>query len=194
MYMSSEFGPSGGGSASRTSRCLCSRPFCGMPKTKLSLRLSGDFTCVAPCWSCSEVSVSSEILCLRSACQRYQAGALLGDIQGRRKDFRIGSAAAQVAAHCVLHVAQVWIWIAFQQGGTAHHHARSAEAALYGIMLYKGCLDGMHLLAVRQALDGGDLAARGIDRQRHAGERGRLVDPDCACRTRAAIATHLGSR
>src|SRR5258708_35265344 len=132
MYMSSEFGPSGGGSSSRTSRCLCSRPFCGMPKTKLSLRLSfpglaGGLACVASCWSCSEDSVSSDILCLRSAGQRYQAGALLGNIQGRRKDFRIGSAAPQVAAHCVLHIAQVWIWMAFQQGGAEIGRASCRE-------------------------------------------------------------------
>src|ERR1700761_8267434 len=143
MYISSEFGGSGGGSSSKTSRCLCSRPFCGMPKTKLSLRFAG---CVlggvVPCSSCSGVNRSSAILNL----------PFPGYIKGCGKDFGIGSAAAQVPTHRMLHVAKGWLGIAFEEGGTAHHHARGAEAALHGVVLHKGGLHGMHAGVVGKPL------------------------------------------
>src|SRR5271156_2665875 len=135
MYISSEFGGSGGGSSSKTSRCLFSRPFWGMPKTKLSLRFAGcDLGWVVPCSSCSKVKTSSAILGL----------PFPGYIERCGKDFGISSAAAQVPAHRMLHIAEGWFGIAFQEGSTAHHHTRGAEAALHGVVFHKGSLHGMH--------------------------------------------------
>src|SRR5438270_6903821 len=158
-----------------------------MPHTKLSVRVEV---------SGFPVEGSSAILCLPSRDKRDQPSglsALLRNIQGCGEDLRIGSATAEIAADGMLHVVQSRIRIAIQQRCAAHHHARCAKTTLHRVMFHEGSLHLVHRIAVRQALDGRNLATDYIDGQCHARERRRLVDPNRTCRARAAVADNFGS-
>jgi len=113
---------------------------------------------------------------------------LLRDVECCGEDLWVGSAAAEIAAYGVLHVVEIWVWIALQQGGAAHNHAGSAKAALHGVVLDEGSLHLMHGVAVGEALDGCDLAAYRVDGECHAGESRGVVDPDRAGGAGAAVA------
>ena len=88
----------------------------------------------------------------------------------------------------------VGIRLPFQKRRRAHRHARGAEAALHRVVLDKGFLDRVKLIAAREPLDGGDSARPDLDGERHAGADRRSVQPDRAGRARAAITGDLRSR
>ena len=86
----------------------------------------------------------------------------------------------------------VGLAVALEQGRAAHDHARRAEAALHGVVGDERLLDRVQLLAVGQALDGGDLARADVEDERHARADRRAVEVHGAGAARAAVAHDLG--
>src|SRR5258708_1815869 len=132
-----------------------------MPHTKLSVRVA---------LSGFPVAESIAILCLPFRDKRDQTSglsALLRDVKSCGQDLRVGSAPAQITADSMLHVVQLWIWIAIQQSRAAHHHARCAKTTLHRVMLHESGLYRVHRVTVRQALDRHNLATDRIDSEGH---------------------------
>ena len=99
-----------------------------------------------------------------------------------------GAASAQMAAGGRRDVVGRRIGIAVDQGRAAHHEARRAEAALHGVVRDERRLHRVQRFALREALDGGDLAATDVDGKQHARSNRHAVEPDRASRAGAPIA------
>ena len=80
-----------------------------------------------------------------------------------------------------------------QQRHRRHHHARRAEAALEAVVLLEGGLDGVHHLAVGQALDGRDLAPVGLDGEHRAALHRLAVDEHGARAAARRVAADVGA-
>jgi hypothetical protein len=72
-------------------------------------------------------------------------------------DPRVGPAAADIAVHEFHDLAFRRTRILFEQRNCRHDHARSAVAALQGIFVEKGLLNGVKLIAFRQTFYRRDL-------------------------------------
>ena len=83
--------------------------------------------------------------------------------------------------------------ILLEQRRATHYHARRAEAALHGIMLHEGGLQGMRLAVRRNSFNLCHFVTDRIHRQRHVAIHRHLVEPDRASRAGSAIANDLGS-
>src|SRR5207245_7265328 len=73
-----------------------------------------------------------------------------------------------------------------------HHHAGRAEPALEGIVRDERRLDGSKLLAVREALDGGDRLPDRVERKDAAGGHRLVPEHHGARAARSAVAADLG--
>ena len=100
----------------------------------------------------------------------------------------VRSAAAQVAAHPLTDLLDGGLRRLSQQRLHRHHLSRSAVAALHRVLFHEGLLHGAELLAVHQALDGGDLGPHRFQGQRQARIPGYAVDQNGARSALAAFA------
>jgi hypothetical protein len=80
-----------------------------------------------------------------------------------------------------------------EQSRAAHHHARSAETALQGIIFDKCRLYRVKLIAVCKPLYGSHGSFADVDSQNHTGCDRSTVQPHSACRAGPAIAANLRS-
>src|SRR5688572_29631581 len=84
----------------------------------------------------------------------------------RRDDVVIGTAAAEVAAHPVADLLSRLGMALGNAGDAGHDLTRGAVTALESVALDEGGLQRMEPVALRQALDRGDLAPFGERRER----------------------------
>ena len=104
-------------------------------------------------------------------------------------DRAIAGAAADVALERVRQVGLVGL---VERGrGRGHHHAGGAVAALEGLRVVEGLLDGMQLAVLGEALDGGDLLAFAAERRHQAGMERLAVHPHRAGAAVAGVAAFL---
>ena len=99
----------------------------------------------------------------------------------------ITGAAAEIALQRMRQVC----FLLLAHAGRGHDHAGGAEAALEGLCVVEGLLDGMHPALGCKTLDGGDLAALGTEGRDQAGMERLSVDPDGAGAAIAGIAALL---
>src|SRR4051794_23471180 len=125
----------------------------------------------------------------------FDMGCLLDQLAGRLdrgEDAGVGPATADVAGQPALDLDQRGVLLLVEQGLARHHHPRGAEPALQGVRLDELGLDGVQLAVGRgQPLDGGDLLARSVDREEHAGVHQGAVDDHPAAAAGAAVADLL---
>src|SRR5262249_15178018 len=101
------------------------------------------------------------------------------------EDPLVARAAADVAAHVVLHLVGRRLRIVGEQRHRRHDHAAGAEAALERAVLDERLLDRMEILAAREALDRTDASAARLEREDGTGTDRTIVQQD------GAGATHL---
>src|SRR5262245_60768104 len=112
---------------------------------------------------------------------------------GRRHDVGIGAAAAEVAAHQLADfVAGPGLPLRDQAGRRADL-SRRAIAALEGVVLDEGVLQGVQGAILGQPLDGRDMRAILHDGKRQAGIDAPAVDQDGASSALAMVAALLGT-
>jgi hypothetical protein len=107
----------------------------------------------------------------------------------RIDDRAIAGAAADVALERMRQVGLVDL-LERRRGGR-HHHAGGAVAALEGLRVMEGLLDGMQLAVLAEAFDGGDLLALAAEGRHQAGVEGMAVQPHRAGAAVAGIAALL---
>src|SRR3954447_14370144 len=83
-------------------------------------------------------------------------------------DVLVSGAAAEVALDALADLVLVRVGVVAEQVDRLHDHPRRAEAALQGVTLVEGLLDGVQLPVAGEALDGGDLAPVGLDGEHRA--------------------------
>ena len=104
-------------------------------------------------------------------------------------DRAIAGAAADVALERVRQVGLVRL---VERGrGRRHDHAGGAVAALEGLRVMEGLLDGMQLAVLGEAFDGGDLAAFAAEGGHQAGMERLAVEPHRAGAAVAGVAALL---
>src|SRR5665213_3936651 len=117
-----------------------------------------------------------------------------GGIQHRLDDVVIAGAAADIAFQLVADGFLVELAaIAVDDVDRGHDHARRAIAALQSVIVAERGLHRMQLVALREALDGGDAGAVGLSDQRRAGFNGPAVDMDDTGAALAGVATDMGA-
>src|SRR3954454_18551418 len=109
------------------------------------------------------------------------------------EDVVVSSAAAEVATYGSLDIVRRGVGVVFHEGGAAHDHAWGAEAALHGVVVDEGLLDGVEHAVLREAFDGGDLFAPDVVSNRHATGGDFAIDPDRAGRAGSAVAADFGA-
>src|ERR1700722_18263545 len=110
----------------------------------------------------------------------------------RLDDLLITGTTAKIAADRLANFFLRWIGIASQQRMGRHEHARSTEAALQRMELAKRILQYAQPLRVgRQALDGGDLCAIGLHREKQAGKHPVAVQKNGAGAAHAVFAAGM---
>src|SRR5262249_11480425 len=123
------------------------------------------------------------------------SGKFLLRLQHRLGDPGIGAAAAEITAHAFADALGILAGLTFlDEADRAHDLARRAESALEAVMGDEGGLDGMELVAARDARDRHDVGAVMAARQRQAGIDPPPVEEDRAGAALAAVASFLGSR
>jgi hypothetical protein len=90
------------------------------------------------------------------------------DLERGGEHVRVGTAAAEVAGAGLAHLGLGGMGILPHERGEAHHETRRAVAALQAVAGDERLLHGREARA-GDALDGGDFAARRLDREQHAG-------------------------
>ena len=84
------------------------------------------------------------------------------------------------------------VGLALEHAGRQHQKARRAEAALQSVVLDERLLQRVQLVAVRQALDGADLASLGLHREHQARAHRFAVDQHRAGAADAVLAADMG--
>src|SRR6478735_1716362 len=120
---------------------------------------------------------------------------LVGGLLDGRHDVLVAGAAADVALERVpdLALRELALGLLDDADG-GHHHARRAVAALEPVMLVEGPLDRVQLAVRREALDGADLRAIGLDGEDGARQRRHSVDLHRAGAARARVTADVGAR
>src|SRR6185312_12651865 len=106
----------------------------------------------------------------------------------------VGAATAEVAGQSVVDVLERGVGIVIEERARGHDEARSAEAALLGVVLYEGGLDRAERAGPAEALDRLNGCVLSGDRQDAAGVDGVAVEQNRAGAAGAAIADALGAR
>jgi hypothetical protein len=119
---------------------------------------------------------------------------LPGGGHDRVDDLRVARAAAEVAADRLADLVLGRARVVGQQRLCGHDHARRAVAALRCEVLGERRLDRVQRAVGRQALDGGDLVAGGLDGEDQARVDHRAVEVHGARRALALVARSLGPR
>src|SRR5262245_39916968 len=84
--------------------------------------------------------------------------------------------------------------MAFSDAAEARHNLTgSAKAALEAVMLDKGSLQGVQLVAIGDAFDGGDLGTLMHDSEGKAGDNPLAVELDSAGAAGSLVAAFLGA-
>src|SRR5437868_1395540 len=94
----------------------------------------------------------------------------------RLDDLRIASTTAEIAAHPLADLAVGSRVVLVDAGNCRYHLAGRAVAALKGVVVDEGLLDGMQPIALGEPLDRDDLAAIDGGRQHHAGSHPAAVE------------------
>src|SRR6266566_4011485 len=126
--------------------------------------------------------------------RRGSSSALCRRVGDRCDDARVGSAAADVAAHPetdLLGRAGVPLRDAAHAG---HDLARGAVAALKAVVLDEGRLQRMQFLTLRQTFDRGDPGAIVHHGERQAGKDALAIEQDGAGSAGSLVAALLGTR
>jgi hypothetical protein len=118
---------------------------------------------------------------------------LLADILNGRDDVGVGSPAADVAAHQLLHIRVGRAAVLLEKGDRGHDLARGTVTALVAIVLDERCLHGMQVAGLAQAFNGGDLVALVHDGQREAGVDAAAVHVDGTGSALAVVTAFLGA-
>src|ERR1700686_4881924 len=108
------------------------------------------------------------------------ADGLFGNLHGR-DDARVSPAAANIALQRAPDVGFTGMRSLLQQAHARHDHSGRAVAALHGVSLDEGLLQGMKAAVLRQPFDGGDLFSFDLGDGRDAGAHGRAIDEYGAC-------------
>ena len=85
------------------------------------------------------------------------------------------------------------VFVLFQEGNGGADLARGAVAALKTVVLEEGGLDGVKIIAVREAFDGGDFGSIDGDGEGEAGVDAAAVDEDGAGSALAVVAAFLAA-
>src|SRR5208282_1149807 len=88
---------------------------------------------------------------------------LARDVEHGLDDLLVSRAAAEVAFDALFYLGDAGLRVLPQEFADRHHHAARAIAALDGVVLVEGGLDGGELPAFGFALDGLDLGSIGLD-------------------------------
>ncbi len=107
------------------------------------------------------------------------------------EDARERAAAADVAVEALLDLFGRRVRMLLEQADARHDEARRAEAAHQRVLVAERLLHRMQLVAVGEAVDGANLLALHLDRQRRAGVDRAAVDDHRAGAAGAAIAAAL---
>src|SRR3546814_5231513 len=106
----------------------------------------------------------------------------------RPHDRRVASAAAEVAGQGVIdHALAGKIFVVAGHGEERHDEARRAEAALRAVAVDHRLLHGMQPAALRQMLDGDELAAIQSAEKLDAGVHGAVAQPTALARKRKRL-------
>src|SRR6185437_575328 len=117
-----------------------------------------------------------------------------GGIQHRLDDVVIAGAAADIAFELLPDGGLVELaTMALDDIDRRHDHARGAVAALQAVIVAERRLHRMQLVALRDALDGGDAGTRSLSRQHGAGLHGPAVDMDDAGAALAGVTADMGA-
>src|SRR5258708_28165113 len=140
------------------------------------------------------VAMSSPRDCKRAESNSASARAHLagGGLHGL-DDVVIARAAAEVALEAFADLLLARARVLLEQAAGRHDHARRTEAALQTVLLPEALLHGVQLAVPGKALDGGHLAAVGLDREERAGLHRPSVEPYRAGAALAGVAAHVGA-
>src|ERR1700761_8923457 len=106
-------------------------------------------------------------------------------------DVRVGGAAADVAAHVFTYVVIIGGVAFLDAGDRGDDLARRAVPALEGVLIDKGLLHWMQLVALRQSLDGDDRLVLSRQCQRPARQDASIAYPDRAGAALAVVTAFL---
>ena len=110
-----------------------------------------------------------------------------------RYDARISSAAAEIALERAPDIGFTGVRSLLQQAYAGEDHAGRAVAALHGVGLDEGLLQGMEAAVLRQTFDGGYLFSFDLGDARYAGAHGRAIDEDGASAAMAFATAVFGA-
>src|ERR1700722_3769008 len=116
---------------------------------------------------------------------------LAGDGTHGLHDVLIAGAAAEIGREHVGEFVVGDIGLALQHAGHQHQKAGRTEAALQAVMLHERALQGVKLVAGRQAFEGADLLAFRLHREHQAGTHRRAIDEHRAGAAHAVLATDM---
>src|ERR1051326_1539812 len=108
-------------------------------------------------------------------------------------DVLIAGAAADIAFDAVADLVVSRIGIALDDLFGGHDHARSAEAALGGVLVPEGILHGIEAAVFGESFDGEDIAAVGLDGEHGATLDGLAVHVDSASAAQRGFAADVGT-
>src|SRR5207302_320002 len=121
------------------------------------------------------------LLALRDGRRRLDLGPGCHDLRrrlDRLHDVVVTGTAADIPFQTDADFALGRVGIALEQLPRRHDHPRGAEAALETVLIPERLLQRVERRALRQALDGGDLGAVGLDRKHRAGLGAVTVELD----------------
>ena len=104
----------------------------------------------------------------------------------------VAGAAAQVGREHVKQVVVADIGLALEHADSEHQEAGRAEAALQAVVVHKGLLHRMQLIAIGQAFDGPDLFTVRLHGEHQAGAYWLTVDDYCAGAANTVFAANMG--
>src|ERR1700730_7156551 len=95
-----------------------------------------------------------------------------------RSHTHVGSASTKISAQPFLHLLGSRVWVFVKECLTGNHESRSAEATLLSVVINKGLLNRMQLVALHQSFYGGDRLALSFDgKDRARVDRLAVYDP-----------------
>src|SRR6266567_8215375 len=119
-------------------------------------------------------------------------GGLARGCRNRLDDVVIAGAATQIAVEIRADRRLVGMGNPVEQIDRHHDHSGRAEPTLKSVVLAKCRLHRVEIVAFGQALDGGDLATRGLRRQHRAGFDRATVEVNDAGTALTGIAADMG--
>ena len=131
---------------------------------------------------------------LSSVCLSRLSAHLIRRVFHGVDDVLVTGAAAEIAFQPVTDLLFGRARILPEQSASGHYHSGRAVAALQAMAFPESFLQWVESAVFRQALDGGDLGAVGLNRQNGAGLDGFAVKQRCASAADRRLAAYVSPR